>query len=223
MPHSPVGICKRECKEIFPQFFIFTVKRDIRFFRPFTEGIWRHDMYVGVGSWAKSSAATESMSEQCTGWHHPINHLSTLQRLQPSLLTAYLQKNTGRGRHHKGVVFRSTWSWCTDQCAPLQLIAFISFLLGSLHLWQKLVLFYIMFRTNFVIMCCSARTPSFYIPQPLHLLFLHLLCSLPSFSRAQLTPLTSRETPTATPTALEDTPWYESGTSPELKHLIISS
>lgn len=80
MPHSPVGICKRECKEIFPQFFIFTVKRDIRFFRPFTEGIWRHDMYVGVGSWAKSSAATESMSEQCTGWHHPINHLSTLQR-----------------------------------------------------------------------------------------------------------------------------------------------
>lgn len=170
MPHSPVGICNRECKEIFPQFFIFTVKRDIRFFRPFTEGIWRRDMYVGVGSWAKSSAATESMSEQCTGWHHPINHLSTLQRLQPSLLTAYLQKNTGRGRHHKGVVFRSTWSWCTDQCAPLQLIAFISFFLGSLHLWQKLVLFqdqfchHVLLSQNPLFLYPTAPAPALFAP-----------------------------------------------------------
>lgn len=220
MPHSPVGICKRECKEIFPQFFIFTVKRDIRFFRPFTEGIWRRDMYVGVGSWAKSSAATESMSEQCTGWHHPINHLSTLQRgCSPAFWLLTFRKTLEEEGTTKVLFLDLLGADAQTSVPPCSWLP--SFLSSSaLYICGRSWSF---FRTNFVIMCCSARTPSFYIPQPLHLLFLHLLCSLPSFSRAQLTPLTYRETPTAKPTAMEDTPWYESGTSPELKYLIISS
>lgn len=203
---------------------MFTVKRDIRFFRPFTEWIWRHGLYVGVSRWAKSSAVTESMSEQCTGWHHPINHLSALQMLQSILLTAYLQKNTGRGRHHKSVVFRATWSWCTDLLAPAaDCLHFLLPWLSTSVSQVGAVLYYV--QDQFCHQVLFSQNPTlFNNPQSLYLLFSYLLCSLPSFFRAQLlTPLTSRETPTAKTTAMEDTLWHESGTSPELKHLIVNN
>lgn len=124
----------------------------------------------------ESSAATRREREQSSGWHHPVNNLSSLSNIPARwncdfFVVSKVLADTPE-KHHDSVAFGAP-AQTHFPCSWLPTFLFTLLFYIPVRSWFCFMLF---LTLGFNTRCCSVRTFPFYIPRALHQLS-HLLCS----------------------------------------------